>query len=92
MISSTKEAINTLICACAEGAHPSLGRIIRRHDGKVQLRITAPAGRRCVVEVSTNLVDWVELGPATELGDCNFVLEDAQAAGTPARFYRVVVR
>lgn len=63
---------------------------MRRHSGKVRVHITAPAGQQCVVEASTNLVDWVVLGPATELGDCTFVFEDDQAASAPARFYRVV--
>jgi len=92
LIQTAQQVIEALICASSERPHPRVDKIVRRRGGNVHVHITAPAGQQCLVEASTNLVDWVVLGPATELGDCNFVFEDDQAAGAPARFYRVVTR
>jgi uncharacterized repeat protein (TIGR03803 family) len=45
-------------------------------------------GQGYAVYVSTNLVSWGLVGPATADSDGNFQISDANIAGQPARFYR----
>ncbi len=41
-----------------------------------------------MVEASTNLVDWEEIGVATDQGNGTFAFEDADAARFEHRYYR----
>jgi hypothetical protein len=56
----------------------------------VQLQFGAARGAVCIVEASTNLVDWEMIGVATDQGAGTFTFEDPNAARFPNRFYRVV--
>lgn len=49
------------------------------------------ANRCCVIEASTNLVDWEQIGVAVQCGPDEFEFEDANAARMPTRFHRIVV-
>ena len=59
--------------------------------GAPLLEFSADDTRTYVVEASSNLVDWVSLGPAPESpaqsGDYSFT--DTQSGGAPARYYRI---
>jgi hypothetical protein len=62
-----------------------------RHQpsGQVQVRFTAERGAVYLLEASTSLVDWAEIGVAREQGDGAFVFEDANAAKFSNRVYRI---
>ena len=57
--------------------------------GQLRLQFDGPAGSSYTVLVSTNLIDWTPLGPATEATPGHFEFTDADAAGQPTRFYRL---
>ena len=42
------------------------------------------------IQASTNIIDWITLGPAMEIGDGLFEYTDSDTVDKPARFYRVV--
>jgi hypothetical protein len=63
---------------------------IRHPDGRVRLEIAAEPGDRLVIQVSSNLRDWVTLGRC-EIGSNGLANhDDRDARGQGARFYRVV--
>jgi uncharacterized delta-60 repeat protein len=51
-------------------------------------RLSAPAGSRCTVEASTNLLNWELIGTANDQGDGSFIFEDLGAVTAPQRYYR----
>jgi hypothetical protein len=57
--------------------------------GQYYLRIRGTAGSIHTVLGSTNLINWIELGAATETGPGSFEFTDAEAPIHPRRFYRV---
>ena len=57
--------------------------------GKPHLRIRGRSGNVYIVEVSTNMANWVPLGEATESSTGLFEFDDASTQ-TGSRFYRVV--
>lgn len=59
--------------------------------GKLRLAFVSPRGVAVVVQASTNLVDWENMGVAADRGDGVFEFEDADSLRMPTRFYRVVV-
>lgn len=70
-------------------ARPSV--VPKRHpDGRVRLDIAAEPGDRLVIQVSSNLRDWVTLGRCTIGSDGLANHDDRDARGQGARFYRVV--
>jgi type 1 fimbria pilin len=60
----------------------------RLPDGRLQLSFTALAGYACEVQASTNLVDWIPLGPANPQGDGTAVFTDSETPARAQRFYR----
>jgi len=62
----------------------------RGHGGKMKLKFSGQAGQTCIVEASTNLVDWEVIGVAAQQADGSFEFEDADSTRFPNRFYRVV--
>lgn len=57
-------------------------------DGVFQARLVGQMASTNVFETSTNLVNWIPVSTNTAPG----TLRDPQAAGTPSRFYRTVLR
>lgn len=68
--------------------HPRL--LIRLADGRLLLQVSASFGGYCLIEASTNLVDWESIGFGTPLPTGEWEFEDAQARLYPNRFYRAV--
>jgi len=64
--------------------------ITQSSQGTPKLSIHGNNKRTHVVEMSTNMVDWVPIGVAGKCGDCVFEYEDGQSAEVGARYYRVV--
>ena len=58
--------------------------------GKVRLRFAGVAGGVHIIQASTNLTDWQMIGLAVDSGNGWFVFEDARAAQSSCRFYRVM--
>jgi hypothetical protein len=79
--------------------HQVLGRVpssfsftdvSRAGDGSVNLSVTGNAGLLCVLEASTNLVDWTKLAVRSNAtGGLQFA--DLEATNYARRFYRVSV-
>jgi probable HAF family extracellular repeat protein len=57
-------------------------------NGQIRLAFSGSAAAKYVVEASTNLVDWLSLGPATNT-DGRVEFTDAEATKFPMRFYRI---
>jgi hypothetical protein len=55
------------------------------------LNLSAPWGYVCVVEASTNLVDWIPIFTNSTLSS-SVVFTDITATNVPSRFYRAVAR
>jgi len=45
-------------------------------------------GERIIVQVSSNLTDWVSVGNGTSDAEGNLIFEDAEAGGNCVRYYR----
>ena len=56
-----------------------------------QRGIDGPVGNICLVETSTNLVDWEATGVAADQGEGLSACEHTNAAPLPNRFQRVVL-
>jgi hypothetical protein len=55
------------------------------------LNLSPPWGYVCVVEASTNLVDWIPIFTNITLSG-NVVFTDPSATNVPSRFYRASAR
>jgi sugar lactone lactonase YvrE len=55
--------------------------------GAVQFDVSSPMGKQCVIEVSSNLMAWMQLTNFTTVSSTNVVL-DPGAASQEKRFYR----
>jgi subtilisin family serine protease len=53
-----------------------------------QLRVAGGLNRTCVVEATTNLLNWSPVFTNTSSADGTFVYTDDSATNSPARFYR----
>ena len=71
---------------------PTLAAPALRVDGTFSFQFTANAGQLYAVQRSTNLVDWTDLGGATDLGTGVFEFIHAPGNSPPFRFYKVRVR
>jgi len=71
--------------------HGQFTSLSRQSDGTMRMQFTARTGGPCLIEASTNLVDWEMIGVAALRADGKFEFEDAQAARFSSRFYRVGV-
>jgi hypothetical protein len=60
------------------------------NGGKVRLHFTALPGESYLVQASTNLVNWIELGTITADANGDIHFEDLNSAACPAKFYRAV--
>jgi arylsulfate sulfotransferase len=61
-------------------------------DGQPHLEFSGSETRTYVVEASTNLVDWDQIGVAEPSGSGNYDFQDEQSDDFPARFYRIVTQ
>ena len=60
--------------------------------GVIQLRFNGEAGQVHVIEASSDLVNWREIGVAARAADGSFEFEDREAGALSHRYYRIVVR
>ena len=58
--------------------------------GNLRLQLTGDSGQVHLLQASTNLLDWVTVGVASDQGDGAFEFEDNDATRFPSRYYRVV--
>jgi hypothetical protein len=68
-----------------------IAKVARESDGKLRVRIDAPAGVPCILQASTDLVHWENVGVARELAEGDVLAEDCGKATASARFYRLVL-
>jgi Ig-like domain-containing protein/FIMAH domain-containing protein len=87
-------AAQNVIDSLGGNSGPGKGKIseITRHaNGHVRIGFQAAVGPVYIIEASTDLVNWVKIGVATNAGNVTFEFEDSDAAKMPWRFYRVIV-
>jgi hypothetical protein len=83
-------AAQTIINAFTGSCQPSrIVHVGHGERGSLQLRFIGPSGQIHLLQASTNLLDWVTVGAASEVGDGAFEFEDTDATRFPGRFYRV---
>jgi hypothetical protein len=58
-------------------------------DGSLEFKLSAALDQICLIEASTNLIDWVPICTNLSAGSV-ITFTDAQAATLPYRFYRAV--
>ena len=66
--------------------------IVNYQDGYPRLEFSSDEARTYLVEASTDLSQWDQIGAAEHDGNGNFHFEDMQAEDLPARYYRVVTQ
>jgi hypothetical protein len=91
LASSLIEAAQDVIDALNETAGV-ISRIVsleRKPDGKLRLKVAGHQGRTHVIQVSTNLMDWENVGVAADAGGGVFEYDDMGSERPGARFYRV---
>jgi hypothetical protein len=69
---------------------PAITNVALQNDGFFQLRFSGAAGQVYLVSASTDLVNWLSLGPATDMGGGLFGFTDSAAAAFPTRFYQIL--
>jgi len=90
-IQAAQDIVATLDRDCALAKlRGRISKVHRAADGRVRLAFPASHGSAYLVEASTNLVDWKEIGVAVEGEPGEFEFEDPEASDAPVRFYRVV--
>ncbi len=62
----------------------------RLSEGHIELNFSALSNHTYTVQVSTNLLDWENIGQAVAQPEMAFKFEDAGSAQLPCRFYRVL--
>jgi hypothetical protein len=77
-------------CDSPRIAHGQIVSLARHQDGKFYIKLSGGSAGVQLVEASTNLVDWVVVGVATQKADGAYDFEDANAVNLPNRFYRIV--
>jgi len=75
--------------AVAVVARPTFNSIQLRSGTGLQLMVSGPAGQVCVLQASTNLVNWVTVSTNTLSGTA-LSIADATAPAGQCRFYRLV--
>jgi len=68
----------------------TLMTIYRHSNGRIRVRFSTRPVRTCIIEASTNLVDWQAVGSAPGGYGGGFEFEDPNSGGFPSRYYRVV--
>jgi hypothetical protein len=94
MLTESAEQIMDSLLTCVrkpDAPHGHGCKIDFPENGRMRIHFAAPRGAICIIEASSNLVDWERVGVATRCEPDGFEFEDAQAHRMPARFYRVVV-
>jgi hypothetical protein len=92
LIGSAQKIVDA-IAACCRGRGRGLEQIFPRIShvhGKVHLEFPVTQRGIYLIEASSDLVHWEEIGVASDRNDGNFEFEDPNAAQKPARFYRIV--
>jgi hypothetical protein len=85
------QAARKIINAFVDSSHSSkIVRLIRRHQQNLRLELAGQSGRLHLLQASTNLLDWVTVGAASDRGNGTFEFEDSEAVRFPNRYYRVV--
>ena len=87
-IEAAQQIIDALLGSST--AYGKITLVSRKTDGKTQLKGEAAPGALYIIEASTNLIDWEEIGRATDDGTGAFEFEDANSAPMSARFYRML--
>jgi hypothetical protein len=67
-----------------------IASISSKVNGKSHLKIKGVSNRVYVIETSTNMVDWVPVGVATQAEDGSYEFDDTQTPSAGMRFYRVM--
>jgi len=69
--------------------HGRFSSITPQPNGRLHLQLAADRGQACILEASTNLLNWEMIGVATDHGDGTFTFEDANAARFSEGYYRL---
>jgi len=65
---------------------------VEADSGMATLQFSGDGARTYIIEASTNLLQWDEIGFGESVGDGNFEFDDENSIGAPARYYRVVTQ
>ena len=87
-IRAAQEIIDTLIGG-SEG-HDKLTLVSREADGTTGLKAEAAPGALYIIEATTNLVDWEQVGVTTGNAAETFEFADTNSSLRSIRFYWVV--
>jgi len=68
---------------------PSIESMVRRPDGRVQLRHLGAPDLNYTVESSTNFLNWLPAGVTRDHDDGSFELIESNASTAPAKFFRL---
>jgi hypothetical protein len=64
--------------------------IHRQAGGKICLQLSSRPARTCIIETSSNLVEWEAIGSAPGDDGGSFEFEVPNSGGLPSRYYRLV--
>ena len=85
------QAAQTIINAFAGlGKPPKIAHLKHGDRGDLHFQVTGDIGQVYLLQASTNLLDWVTVGVASDLGEGAFEFEEADATRFPSHYYRVV--
>ena len=85
-----KEAIHHYGKAWEQAVHMKLSRPARLANGHLQWEFFDLPNRTYIVQISTNLVDWVTIGPRNTDADGALLFEETGPVAPRSRYYRVV--
>jgi len=72
------------------GGTPAVSRPEVLPNGHVQLQIESIYTTTCMIQISTDLREWIPLGPAVSQGDGRWTYTDEAPPQPGARFYRAI--
>jgi hypothetical protein len=93
LIQAAREVIDALSGGSTNPGGRPHGRFTavgRQANGRVTMQFLAERGPACILEASTNLLDWEMIGVALDHDDGTFEFEDANAARFPSRYCRLL--
>jgi hypothetical protein len=91
LLIGTAQEIMDILTGTPTGRYEmALSEVVRRGNGRINLKFSGPKSRTCFVEASTNLIHWQKIGVAEALGDGTFLFEDPSGSLNLNRFYRIV--
>jgi subtilisin family serine protease len=94
---NSADVVPGLAGKCRTGARLNIGKALRTIDVSVlpttegspfQMRVSGGLNRTCVVEATTNLMDWSPVSTNATSADGTFDYTDNEPAGQPQRFFR----